>query len=204
VLQAWLHGFVLAFGLILPLGVQNVFVFHQGATQPTLWRAMPVVLTAALCDTLLILLAVLGVSLVVLAFDWLETTLYTIGFFFLLYMGYLTWKSTPAAERKEAQRFTPRKQIAFAASVSLLNPHAILDTIGVIGTSSLRYAGTEKWAFTLACILVSWLWFFALSVAGRTAGRLDRSGKLLRSLNVASACIIWAVALYMGGKLFTL
>jgi L-lysine exporter family protein LysE/ArgO len=204
VLEAWLHGFVLSLGLILPLGVQNVFVFNQGAVQPTLWRALPVVLTAAVCDTLLILLAVLGVSLVVLTFDWLETMLYAVGFFFLLYMGYLTWKSTPAAEGEEARRFTPRKQIVFAASVSLFNPHAILDTIGVIGTSSLHYEGTEKWAFTLSCILVSWLWFFTLSIAGRTAGRLDRSGKLLRSLNVVSACIIWAVALYMGGKLFML
>jgi L-lysine exporter family protein LysE/ArgO len=202
VLEAWLHGFVLSLGLILPLGVQNVFVFNQGAAQPTLWRALPVVLTAAVCDTLLILLAVLGVSLVVLTFDWLETTLYAVGFFFLLYMGYLTWKSAPADAGEEAQRFTPRKQIVFAASVSLLNPHAILDTIGVIGTSSLQYAGTEKWVFTLSCILVSWLWFFALSIAGRTVGRLDRSGKLLRSLNAVSACIIWAVALYMGGKLF--
>ncbi|MFY0544376.1 LysE/ArgO family amino acid transporter [Brevibacillus sp. H7] len=199
--EAFLHGFVLSLGLILPLGVQNVFVFNQGAVQSSLWRAMPVVLTAAVCDTLLILLAVLGVSLVVLTFDWLETALYAVGFFFLLYMGYLTWKSTPSTEGDEAQRFTPRKQILFAASVSLFNPHAILDTIGVIGTSSLSYGGTEKWAFTLSCILVSWLWFFALSVAGRTAGRLDRSGKLLRSLNVVSACIIWAVALFMGAKL---
>ena len=28
------------------------------------------------------------------------------------------------------------KQISFALSVSLLNPHAIMDTIGVIGTSA--------------------------------------------------------------------
>ncbi|GGA41924.1 hypothetical protein GCM10007416_13560 [Kroppenstedtia guangzhouensis] len=28
---AFMHGFLLAFGLILPLGVQNVFIFNQGA-----------------------------------------------------------------------------------------------------------------------------------------------------------------------------
>jgi L-lysine exporter family protein LysE/ArgO len=204
VIEALLHGFFLSLGLILPLGVQNVFVFNQGAAQPNLWRAMPVVLTAAICDTLLILLAVLGVSLVVLTFDWLTKALYIVGFIFLLYMGYQTWKSRPTREGGDAERFPPRKQIVFAASVSLLNPHAILDTIGVIGTSSLSYAGTEKWAFTFSCILVSWLWFFSLSVAGRTAGRLDRSGKLLRSLNMISACIIWAVALFMGVQLVEL
>ena len=33
--EAILHGIILAFGLIVPLGVQNVFVFNQGALQPT-------------------------------------------------------------------------------------------------------------------------------------------------------------------------
>ncbi|MGG4444451.1 LysE/ArgO family amino acid transporter [Brevibacillus fortis] len=200
-LEAILHGFVLAFGLILPLGAQNVFVFNQGALQPTLLRAMPVVLTAALCDTLLILLAVLGVSLVVLTVTWLKTVLYVVGFFFLVYMGYLTWRSRPNTEDGEKERFSAKKQIMFAASVSLLNPHAILDTIGVIGTSSLSYTGTEKWGFTVACILVSCLWFFSLSVAGRTAGRLDQSGKLQRGLNMVSAVIMWGVAFYMAAQL---
>ncbi|CAI8931054.1 putative amino-acid transporter YisU [Brevibacillus sp. IT-7CA2] len=202
-LEAILHGFVLAFGLILPLGAQNVFVFNQGALQPTLLRAMPVVLTAALCDTLLILLAVLGVSLVVLTVTWLKTVLYVVGFFFLMYMGYLTWRSRPNTEDGEKERFSAKKQIMFAASVSLLNPHAILDTIGVIGTSSLSYTGTEKWGFTIACILVSCLWFFGLSVAGRTAGRLDQSGKLQRGLNMVSAVIMWGVAVYMAAQLLT-
>ncbi|WHX29904.1 LysE/ArgO family amino acid transporter [Brevibacillus agri] len=201
-LEAILHGFVLAFGLILPLGAQNVFVFNQGAAQPTLWRAAPVVLTAAACDALLILLAVLGVSLVVLTVAWLKTVLYVIGVCFLLYMGYLTWRSRPSLDNGEKASFSAKKQMMFAASVSLLNPHAILDTIGVIGTSSLSYAGAEKWGFTIACILVSCLWFFGLSVAGRIMGKLDRSGSLLRSLNIVSALIMWGVAAYMASQLY--
>ncbi|MGG1249160.1 LysE/ArgO family amino acid transporter [Brevibacillus agri] len=201
-LEAILHGFVLAFGLILPLGAQNVFVFNQGAAQPTLWRAAPVVLTAAACDALLILLAVLGVSLVVLTVAWLKAVLYVIGVCFLLYMGYLTWRSRPSLDNGEKASFSAKKQMMFAASVSLLNPHAILDTIGVIGTSSLSYVGAEKWGFTIACILVSCLWFFGLSVAGRIMGKLDRSGSLLRSLNIVSALIMWGVAAYMASQLY--
>ncbi|WNC14087.1 LysE/ArgO family amino acid transporter [Brevibacillus brevis] len=202
-LEAMLHGFILSFGLILPLGAQNVFVFNQGAVQPTLWRAFPVVVTAALCDAILILLAVLGVSLVVLTVAWLKTVLYAVGVCFLLYMGYLTWRSRPASDTSEAERFSAKRQVMFAASVSLLNPHAILDTIGVIGTSSLSYSGAEKWGFTLACIVVSCIWFFGLCMAGRLAGRLDPSGKLLRGLNMASAVIMWLVAVYMAKLMFT-
>ncbi len=79
--EAIIHGIILAFGLIIPLGVQNVFVFNQGASQPNIWRAVPVILTASICDTLLILIAVQGVSLVLLTFSWLTNSLYIVGFF---------------------------------------------------------------------------------------------------------------------------
>ncbi|MEI4802227.1 LysE/ArgO family amino acid transporter [Bacillus sp. NPDC077411] len=201
--EAFLHGIILSFGLIIPLGVQNVFVFNQGASQSTLLQAAPVVITAAICDTILILVAVQGVSLVLLTFSWLTTTLYTVGFFFLLYMGWAIWKSEPTASQNEEQTITIKKQIAFAASVSLLNPHAILDTIGVIGTNSIQYIGAEKWAFTFATIFVSWLWFIGLAFAGRILGKVDASGKRIQLLNKISGVIIWAVAFYMLVKLFT-
>jgi L-lysine exporter family protein LysE/ArgO len=78
--------------------------------------------------------------------------------------------------------------------VSLLNPHAILDTIGVIGASSLAYAGGEQIAFTAACILNSWLWFVMLAVAGKWIGSI---GPVKRWLNRVSAVIIWISAVYL-------
>ncbi|MGG2092513.1 LysE/ArgO family amino acid transporter [Bacillus sp. S13(2024)] len=199
--EAILHGIVLAFGLIIPLGVQNVFVFNQGASQSTLLKAVPVVITAAICDTILILIAVQGVSLMLLTFSWLTTTLYIIGFFFLLYMGWVIWKSEPTVSQNEVQTMTIQKQIVFAASVSLLNPHAILDTIGVIGTNSIQYIGAEKWAFSLATIFVSWIWFIGLAIAGRMLGKVDSSGNKIKLLNKISGVIIWGVAFYMLAKL---
>ncbi|WP_046959183.1 LysE/ArgO family amino acid transporter [Bacillus wiedmannii] len=195
--EAIIHGIILAFGLIIPLGVQNVFVFNQGASQPNIWRAVPVVLTASICDTLLILIAVQGVSLVLLTFSWLTNTLYIIGFFFLLYMGFVIWRSNPSNDIKQENSMPLKKQILFAASVSLLNPHAILDTIGVIGTNSIQYIGSEKWAFTLATIIVSWIWFISLALAGKFLKRIDSTGKTIVLLNKFSGLIIWGVALYM-------
>ncbi|UFJ40180.1 LysE/ArgO family amino acid transporter [Brevibacillus humidisoli] len=201
-ITAFLHGFLLALGLILPLGVQNVFIFNQGATQPRLIRAVPAVLTATLCDMLLILLAVLGVSLIVLQVVWLKTLLFGAGLVFLLYMGWSIWRSPAGVSQAERpEPFSPRKQIAFAASVSLLNPHAIMDTIGVIGTSSLQYDSPDKWVFTASCILVSFIWFVGLAVCGRLIGRFDGSGRWLLWINRLSAVIIWGVAAYMGWQL---
>ncbi len=199
-MEAFLHGIILAFGLILPLGVQNVFVFSQGATQPNLLRALPASVTAAICDTMLILLAVFGLSLIVLQFEWLRITLMTIGIVFLLYMGYTIWRSNPATT-ENSEALPIKKQILFALSVSLLNPHAILDTIGVIGTSALKYSGAEQMMFTLACVFISWLWFFGLTLTGASFKKLDSSGKLMRIFNKCSAIFIWATACYLASGL---
>ncbi|MEZ7172100.1 LysE/ArgO family amino acid transporter [Sporosarcina sp. OR05] len=196
-IQAIIHGVILAFGLILPLGAQNVFVFNQGALQPKLTRALPVVITAGICDTILIVAAVSGVSLLILTFEWLETIIIGIGILFLLYIGISLWRTNSSPAKHEGERFSPRRQIIFAASVSLLNPHAILDTIGVIGSNALSYTGDERMAFTVATILVAWCWFFGLALTGRLIGRLDTSGTFINVLNKISAVVVFGVAIYM-------
>ena len=199
--EAIVHGIILAFGLIVPLGAQNVFVFNQGALQPTFARALPVVVTAGICDTILIVAAVSGVSLLVLTFAWLETSVMSIGILFLLYIGFVLWRSDAGAMKVDGQQFSAKRQVLFAASVSLLNPHAILDTIGVIGSSSLNYSGDVRVAFTLTTIIVSWLWFLGLAIAGRYFGKLDSSGKFMALLNKGSALVVWGIAAYLAIKL---
>ncbi|MCP8615398.1 LysE/ArgO family amino acid transporter [Salirhabdus salicampi] len=202
-MTALLHGIILAFGLILPLGVQNVFIFNQGATQKYITKALPAIITAAICDTVLILLAVTGVSLVVLNFEWIKQIIFIVGFFFLMYMGWSILKSNHSLEHESfGVHFPAKRQIGFAASVSLLNPHAIIDIIGVIGPNSLAYKGMELTVFTLACIFVSWIWFFGLAIVGRLLGKVDTTGKLVKRFNIVSAFIIWGMAIYIGFQVF--
>ncbi|MBD8069370.1 LysE/ArgO family amino acid transporter [Bacillus sp. PS06] len=203
-MQALVHGMILAFGLILPLGVQNVFIFNQGATHKKFIHALPAIITAGICDTILIFLAVTGVSMVVLNVEWLKILLFVVGLIFLTYMGLVMWRSAPepANNVQQQHRFSARRQITFAASVSLLNPHAIIDTIGVIGTSSLAYTGHEKIIFAISCIIVSWIWFFSLAILGRKVGQLGKSDMLLKRVNQLSAIIIWGMAIYLGVHLY--
>lgn len=199
-MQAFLHGFILAIGLILPLGVQNLFVFNQGAVQPSLVRALPAVIAAGMSDTLLIMLAVQGVSLLLLQFSILKGALIGIGVLFLLYMAWLTWHSRGAGQTGDGEGLSVKQQILFAVSVSLLNPHAVLDTIGVIGTSSVSYQGQEKLFFTLACIMVSWLWFFGLAVLGRIIGTSAAFSKSIAIINRVSALFMLGSAVYMAAS----
>lgn len=202
---AFFHGLALSVGLIAAVGPQNVFVFQQGAVQPRLRRSLPTVFTAGAADTLLILLGVLGASAVVIEFAWLRTVLLGGGVAFLVYVGW-TLFSTPvtALESPDEAPLGAREQIGFTAALSLLNPHAILDTIGVIGTNAVAYAPPSRWAFTGACLAVSWGWFLGLAAAGQALGDTVASDGRLRYLNVISAGIIWAVALYMSWRLLGL
>ncbi|WP_236005719.1 LysE/ArgO family amino acid transporter [Heliomicrobium gestii] len=246
-MQAFLHGFLLALGLILPLGVQNVFIFNQGICHQRLWGALPAVITAALCDTLLISLAVGGVSLLLFEAEGFKALLILGGIAFLVYMAWQTWQSQPAglasdsgdsgpgcesraqsaaasdrddgalsnradasgatsavsdAAPKDVTRWTPGRQILFAMSVSLLNPHAIMDTIGVIGTGSVAYTDhAEKMTYTLSCIVVSWIWFFLLMLAGRRVGRSSRGVALQRAINRLSALFMAFSALLLARNL---
>ncbi len=201
-IHAFLYGIILALGLIIPLGVQNIFLFNQGASQRHFIYAMPSVLTASVCDTLLILISVLGISVIVLTIPWLKTVIFLIGFCFLTYMGWLIWRNSSNKLRVNREPFSAKRQIGFAASVSLLNPHALLDTVGVIGTNSLHFIGKDRVVYTLACIFISWIWFFSLSVAGHFLHRLDQSGIMINMINKLSALIIWGVAVYIGIQLF--
>ncbi|MED1607609.1 LysE family transporter [Cytobacillus kochii] len=190
-----LHGLILAFGLILPLGVQNVFVFSQGATQLRLAQALPATITAAISDTLLILLSVFGLSMIVLQFEWLRVILMITGILFLLYMGSVIWNSETTKKTNKALPI--RQQIIFALSVSFLNPHAILDIVGVIGVSAIKYAGKEQFLFTITCITVSWIWFFGLMTVGAFVKKLDGKRNVLQLFNKFSAIFIWGTAIYI-------
>lgn len=200
-LLAVIHGFILSFGLILPLGAQNIFIFNQGARSRHLTGALPSILTASLSDTLLIFLAVAGVSLVILSFPWLQSIFLAAGLIFLVRIGFSIWKDSSEKRENHSPRLTVKNQMIYALSVSILNPHAVLDTIGVIGTNALHYSGSIKWAFAAACASVSWLWFFGLALTGHLTGKMDQGGRVLVIINRLSALMIWLIALYIAAIL---
>lgn len=195
-LTSFLHGFILSAGLILPPGAQNVFLINQGANHKKFRHALPAVITAGLSDTLLIILSVAGVSLIILSIPALQLAMYIIGFLFLSYMAISLWFTKP--ETAEAPvKLAPYKQIAYALSVSLLNPHAILDTAGIIGTNSTAYSGSALVVFTLSCIAVSWIAFIILVLFGRLIGNFDSNGKITGYINKISAVVIFIIACFI-------
>lgn len=201
-MSIFFHGFFLALGLILPLGVQNIFIFNQGALQRAWFQALPSAVTAACCDTLLIISAVYGVSFLVNDYEILKTSIMGIGIVFLVYMGSTIWRANTVT-KDGGKPYSFKKQIIFTMSVSLLNPHALLDTVGVIGTSSLMYSGFEKFLFAISCVVVSWFWFVMLAIGGSLLKHLSVAQLLMVLINKFSAIFIWCTAIYLVLKLLS-
>lgn len=195
-LTAFLHGFILSAGLILPPGAQNVFLINQGANHKKFIHALPAVLAAGFSDTLLIVLSVAGVSLIILSVPALQLGMYIIGFIFLCYMALSLWFTKDQSAHAPV-KLSPYKQIAYALSVSLLNPHAILDTAGIIGTNSTAYSGSSLIVFTISCVAVSWLAFIILVLLGRALGNIDTDGKITLLINKISAVVIFIIACFI-------
>ncbi len=173
---ALLTGIFLAFGLILPLGPQNVFVLNQGGQGRYFWHALPAILTASLSDTFLILMSTFGVTFFLLKHPLVEKCMLVVGIFFLLYLSISLWKTSNkkgATEALTAPRIGILRQIIFCLSVSLLNPHAILDTVLVIGSNALAFQGPSRWVFSAGCIFVSWIWFFSLAFFGKLLSKIN-------------------------------
>ncbi|WP_251942384.1 LysE family transporter [Staphylococcus sp. Marseille-Q5304] len=202
-MQSIIHGFLLSLGLILPLGAQNVFIFNQAANHKSLFKTLPVIIAAGLCDTFLITLAILGVSLIIISMPILQIMIYIIGLIFLIYMAWSLWHEKPSTFNTY-NSMSAKKQVSFALSVSLLNPHAIMDTIGVIGTNANIYDGWDKIFFSLTTISVSWIWFLFLAIVGKKIGHIDKSGKYIVLINKCSSIIILIISILIFKSLFEL
>ena len=164
----YLAGLTLGLALILPIGAQNVFVAGQGLAAG--WpRAGWAVIAAGCCDTLLILAGAAGVSGLLAGFPAVRGTLLLGGAAFLGYLGVQSWRNAAGTELLQGgEPLGPARVIRRTVAVSLLNPHAILDTVGVIGAAVAAQPNGSRALFAFGTVTASWLWFLLL--AGGAAG----------------------------------
>ncbi|GMA14043.1 amino acid transporter [Deinococcus metallilatus] len=190
----FLRGLTLGLTLIVAIGPQNAFVLRQGLARQ---HALLAALACSLSDTLLVTLGVLGVGAFLARNPGLTVLGTLAGAAFLLWYG---WRSFRAARKPGTldtagqSQSRPRAVIATAAAFSFLNPHALLDTVVLIGGASAGLSGSGRRAFLAGTVLASWFWFFSLSLAGRQLAPLMRSPRAWQVLDVLVGLMMWAVA----------
>jgi len=194
-ISAFLKGSLLGISLVFPLGAQNAFIFRTGAAEKKGLRIFLIVLLAALCDALLVLSAILGSSLIA-RIETIKTILVFLGIFFLLYFGYKLWKEkVPEADDSNQNSWSLLKQLVFCLSVSIINPHAIIDTFFVIGAVATEYSKGGKQWLALGCIFIDTLWFCTLAIVGYIIKKNKNNRIILKIINRLSAVIMFYVAI---------
>ena len=160
-------GFLLGLSLIVAIGAQNAFILRQGLRRE---HVLPLVLTCAVSDALLIALGVGGFATVLAHITWLDPLMRYAGAAFLLVYAIRSIRSAFAggnALQAEAHATTSlRASLLTCLALTWLNPHVYLDTVVLLGSISTRYAGWEP-AFALGAITASFVFFFSLGYGAR-------------------------------------
>ena len=157
----FLLGLILGLALIIPIGVQSLFVLNQGlaAGFP---RAFVGVTAVCFCDTFLIVLGAAGAS-ALLALLGYQELLIAVGSIYLLVMGVLTLRGR--SRHAEGEHLTSiGATVVQAVGVSVLNPHAILDTVGVLGAAIAAQAAEGRVTFVAGAVGASWVWYSVIGV----------------------------------------
>lgn len=191
----FLKGVLLGFGLVMPLGPLNLYIFNSSSLQKRYIATLPVIFMSALCDLSLILFAVLGVD-IISRIQWFVPVMMSVGSVFLFYMGVKMWvnaKKTVLEPAAATPQSLPSRLVS-SAMLSILNPHAILDTFIVIGAVSATFIGFEKYIFTMGCMFSDFIWFLFLGTAGYFLRKLSHGPKIFFFINRFSSLIMIGLA----------
>lgn len=161
----------LLFGLAtaLPVGVQSFTVMNQGLRYGYP-RVLTGIVTASLCDTLLIVAGAAGVSALLADAD-KRVPVLAIGIAFLAVFGIMAFRATPEEADEAKREQSPLAMIAQVAGASLLNPQAVLELVGVLGGAIAAQAADDRIEFACGVVAASWVWFL---LVGFGASALQR------------------------------
>ncbi|WP_097155538.1 LysE/ArgO family amino acid transporter [Cohaesibacter gelatinilyticus] len=194
-MQAFISGFLLSFGLIMAIGSQNAFVLRQGIRGQ---HVLPLVLTCAISDALLITAGVVGFAQIIAMVPWLDQAMRYSGALFLLIYGAISMRS---AFRGQAEGLNPVDQadsplwptILTCLALTWLNPHVYLDTVVLLGTVSSQY-DPMAWSFGMGAASASFVFFFSLGYGAQILRPVFAKPTSWRVLDGLVALIMWSIA----------
>lgn len=193
-LSAALTGFFTSISLILAIGAQNAFVLRQGLMRA---HVLPLVLLCAVSDAVLIAAGVAGFGALVTLWPAFPAIMAWAGAAFLLVYGaarfIAAWRGDYALVLA-GQSAGLWPTLAAGAAFTWANPHVYLDTLGLIGAISTGFHGADKWAFGIAAVAASFVFFFSLGFGARYLAPCLRTARAWRVLDTLIGAVMWALA----------
>ncbi|WOI55791.1 LysE/ArgO family amino acid transporter [Palleronia sp. LCG004] len=187
-------GFLLGLSLILAIGAQNAFVLRQGLRRA---HVLPVVLTCAASDAILVTVGVAGFGWLVTAAPWIEPVFTFGGAAFLAVYGAMAfrnaWRGMAAMTLSDGSRETRRSAVLTCLALTWLNPHVYLDTVVLLG--SVASGADDRLLFGVGAVAASFAFFFALGYGARALAPLFARPVAWRTLDIGVGIVMWAIAL---------
>ena len=191
-----LNGFVIGGAMIIPIGAQNSFILNQGIKQNHHFYAASI---CVLCDIFLMSAGIFGGGALLSSNETLLMLFTWAGILFLSVYGAMFFKSfiyhKQQSNNKSIKVSSLKMVIITALAVTLLNPHAYLDTIVIMGSISSQFPDSQKIAFLIGTILASFVWFYSLAFASAKFSFWLSKDNVQRGINLVVALIMWSIAL---------
>ena len=197
--EPMLTGFLLGLSLILAIGPQNAFVLRQGLLGR---HVLAVVLFCSLADAALIIVGVAGLSWMIQdAAETYKAPLFGVAALWLALYGSQrlrdVWRGSSGLQTAQAPDTGLMATLGTAALLTFGNPHVYLDTVVLLGTLSLQFAGSEKIAFGVGAMLASLVFFSLLALGARLLSPLISTTRSWRIIDAVIAAVMFALALGM-------
>jgi L-lysine exporter family protein LysE/ArgO len=194
-LAIFLTGLGIGLSLILAIGAQNAFVLRQGLRGS---HVLPVVLTCALSDAVLIVIGITSFARIAEILPWISPLMRFGGAAFLIWYGTRAARaaltSSAALHVSTAPREPLRPVLLTALALTWLNPHVYLDTVVLLGTISTQYAPQQA-VFGAGAVTGSFLFFFSLGYGASLLRPFFAQPRAWRLLEGGIALVMWAIAL---------
>jgi len=198
----YFNGLALGLSLIMALGPQNVFLIRQGARRK---HAVLSALVCFCCDVILVCVSVTGLHELIALHPSLQLWMTCFGTAFLLYYGGCALRnglSRTTVETASQHEVSNRLQIVLLSlGFSLLNPHAIIDSLVIIGGGSAQFPEHQT-VFLLGVLTSSLLWFASLTVTTYYFANSLARTTVWRRIELSSGCLMLFLSLKLASRLF--
>lgn len=188
-------GFSASVSLIVAIGAQNAFVIRQGMLSRHLFLTA---IVSSLIDAILISLGVLGFERFI---SFSPLTIQIAKYFAVLFLfvyGAFSLKAVFTSKSfsltNENRNHSIKKTICVLLALALLNPHAYLDTVILLGSIASQQPRYERAYFALGAISASFVWFFGITYGSKLLAPLFCKPICWKILDLLTVLIMWAIA----------
>jgi L-lysine exporter family protein LysE/ArgO len=191
----YMKGLMTMAALIIAIGIQNAFVLRQGLQRRAAFLAASICFA---CDVLLVTFGTLGLGALFASSKMLSLVITFGGAAFLAFYGLRALHAAKTAKGIDLQKAASASaaSIAFTAlGVSLLNPHAIIDTVVLVGGMAARYQGVDQIACIAGAITASGVWFYSLAYGARSLAPILTRPKIWRVIDLIIGVMMLALAI---------